>query len=196
MPHLTGVFEQFPNLDKISPQNIVSWLRINIDEHTLINFLGNRILYPQTVALSKSELEIDLAILREAIRQKPALVYEPQANKLYIPELFIQRFPPLPRLAGIIIEAINPKGVIQIYTKDKNKVKRAGSLISPLDINKITGDKKKVKIVVNGVEGTLNPGTLSISQIGAPQVKIIIANKDYTVSGGELGVIIDLRVKN
>ncbi len=196
MPHLSGVFEQFPDLDKVSPQNLLIWLRIKVDEHALINMLGNRILYPQTIAINKSELEIDMAILREGMRQKPALVYEAQTNKLYIPEAFLNRFPPLARLAGVIIEAINPKGVIQILLKGQNKVKLIGSLISPAEAEKLSGDKAKIKINVDGVEGTLNPKTLSISQIEAPQVKIKIEDKDYTVAGGELGVIIDMRTSS
>lgn len=194
MPHLSGVFEQFPDLDKVSPQNLSSWLRIKIDKHDLVNILGNRILYPQTISINKSELEMDLAILREGLKQKPALVYEAQTNKLYIPETFLARLPPLARLAGVIIEAINPKGVIQIFLRGQNKVKLIGSLISPPDVEKLVSDKPKVRINVDGVEGTLNPGSLSISQIEAPQIKIKIEDKDYTVSGGELGVIIDMRV--
>lgn len=195
MPHLTGVFEQFPDLDKVPGQNLLSWMQVKVDKHALVNILGNRILYPQTIAINKSEMEIDLAILREAVKQKPALVYEPQTNKLYIPELFLQRFPPPVRLAGVIIEAISPKGLIQIYLKSK-KAKLIGSLISPVDVNKLVSEQKKVKIVVDGVEGTLNPDTLSISRITDSQVKIKIGNKDYIVSGGELGVIIDLRINS
>lgn len=195
MPHLTGVFEQFPDLDKVLAQNLLSWMQVKIDKHSLVNILGNRILYPQTIAVNKSELEIDLAILREAVKQKPALVYEPQTNRLYIPELFLQRFPPLVRLAGVIIEAISPKGLIQIYLKSK-KAKLIGSLISPIDVNKLVSEQRQVKIVVDGVEGTLNPNTLSISRITDSQVKIKISNKDYIVSGGELGVIIDLRINS
>ncbi|MBI2593387.1 hypothetical protein HYW44_01985 [Candidatus Daviesbacteria bacterium] len=196
MPHLSGVFEQFPNLDKVSSLNLSAWLHIQVDKHNLANILGNRIIYPQTVALTKSDLEIDLAILREALKQRPALVYEPQTNKIYIPELFLQRFPPLTRLAGVIIEAINPKGVIQIYLKDKTQVKLLGSLISPPNVSKLVKDKGKIKIVVMGVEGTLSPNTLSISRIVAPQIKMKIENTSYSVPGGELGVVIDLRVKS
>lgn len=196
MPHLSGVFEQFPDLDKVSPLDLSAWLHIRVDEHNLANILGNRIIYPQTVSVTKLDLEIDLAILRVALKQRPALVYEPQTSKIYIPELFLSRFPPLTRLAGVITEAINPTGVIQIYIKDKNKVKLVGTLISPPDIAKIGKDKEKIKIIVDGVEGTLAPNSFSISQISAPQIKIKIENTQYTVSGGELGVIIDLRVKS
>lgn len=196
MPHLTGVFDQFSDLDKVSPENLSAWTRVKIDKHDLVNILGNRILYPQTISINKTEIELDLGILREGLKQRPALVYEAQTNKLYIPEMFLARFPPLSRLAGVIIEAINPKGVIQIFLRGQSKVKLIGTLISPPDLEKLVEGKSKIRISVDGVEGMLNPNTLSISQIEAPQVKIKIEDKEYTVSGGELGVIIDIRTNS
>lgn len=193
MSHLTGVFDQFPELDKVLPQNLLQWLSVKEDLHFLANFLGNRVLYPQTIPLNKQELEIDFAILREAIKQKPMLFYEPQANKILIPEQFLQRFPPLSKLAGAVIEAINPKGVIQIFVKSQKKLELVGSLISPMDY-KLDVKESKAKIIVEGVETILNLNTLYISQTTSPEVKIKIGEADYKASGGKLGVIIDLRV--
>lgn len=194
MPHLSGVFEEFPDLDKVSPLQIVSWLKNKSEMHTLANFFGNRLLYPQTIALNQSEIDIDLAILREAIKQKPASVSDFQINKLYIPQDYVYRFPPLPRLAGALIEAINPKGIYQIYIKNKNQLKLVGTLISPADIEKLALDKKEINVAVNGIEGKLRVNTISISQIKSSEVRIVIGSNDYKVNGGELGVIIDLRV--
>lgn len=194
MPHLTGVFEQFSELDKVLPLNLAQWLNVKQDIHSLSNILGNRIIYPQTIALSKSELEVDFAILREAVKQRPMLFYEPQINRLLIPELFAQRFPPLTRLAGAIIEAINPKGVIQIYIKDKKGLTLVGSLISLVDTKNLKTENSKTKIIVEGVQTELNLDTLYIAQILLPEVKIKIGNTDIKAHGGKLGVIIDLRV--
>lgn len=196
MPHLTGVFEEFPDLDKVTPGEISSWLRSKPETHVLVNFFGNRLLYPQTIATNHEELEIDFAILREGIKQKPDLVYDAKGNKVFLPQLFLDRFPSLPRLAGAIIEALNPKGEVQIYIKDKSTVKIAGTLISPTDIEQLSKDKKTVKIEVNGVLSTLNINTLSISPINQAEVKIKIGDKSYKVIGGVLGIIIDLRLKS
>ncbi len=196
MPHLTGVFEEFPELDKVTIAQIASWLTNKPENHTLSNFFGNRLLYPQTVAVNELDLEIDLAILREAIKQKPAIVSEPQKNKLFIPENMVTRFPPLSRLAGVLIEALSPKGISQIYIKDRNQVKLVGTLVSPSDLSKILKDKKIVKVLVDGVESRLNVDTISISPIASPEVKIKIEDTEYKVFGGELGVIIDLRLSS
>lgn len=194
MPHLTGVFEEFPDLDKVTIAQIASWLVNKPEKHTLSNFFGNRLLYPQTVAVNELDMEIDLAILREAIRQKPAIVSEPQRNKLYIPENMVTRFPPLSRLAGVLIESLSPKGINQIYIKNRNQVKLVGTLVSPPDLSNIVKDKKVVKVLVDGVESRLNINTISISPITSPEVKIKIEDEEYKVYGGELGVIIDLRL--
>lgn len=193
MPHLTGVFEEFPDLDKVSSQDLSVWIKGKADPDSLMNFLGNRILYPQTIPLSKSELEIDLAILRQAVKLKPALVYDPQRNKLFLPLSFIQRFPNITRLAGVIIEAISPKGVNQIYIKDKNQVKLVGSAISPVDPTKLPNDNQKVKVSINGTQSTLRLNTLSVFQTGAANINVSIGNQDTKVSGGDIGIIIDLR---
>lgn len=194
MPHLTGVFEEFPDLDKVTVVQIASWLVNKPENHTLSNYFGNRLLYPQTVAVNELDMEIDLAILREAIRQKPAIVSEPQRNKLYIPENMVTRFPPLSRLAGVLIESLSPKGINQIYIKNRNQVKLVGTLVSPQDLSNIVKDKKVVKVLVDGVESRLNINTISISPITSPEVKIKIEDEEYKVYGGELGVIIDLRL--
>ena len=196
MPHLTGVFEEFPDLDKVTPGEISSWLRSKPETHVLVNFFGNRLLYPQTIALNPIESEIDFAILREGIKQKPGLVYDAQSNKIFIPQSFLNRFPPLTRLVGAVIEALSPKGEIQIYIKDKTTVKIAGTLISPTDIDQLAKDAKSLKIEVNGVESILNFNTLSISPINRPEIVVKIGNKSYKVIGGELGIIIDLRLKS
>lgn len=195
MPHLTGFFAEFPDLDKVAPEDLASWLKNKPESHTLVNFFGNRLLYPQTIAQNPEELEIDFAILREAVKQKPDLVYDPKNAKLYLPQLFLERFPPLSRLAGAIIEALNPGGVTQIYIKDKAVVKIAGTLISPPDVEKLPQDKNGIKIEVNGVAGNLKLDTLSISNIPQLEVNVKIGDKNYNVAGGILGVIIDLRRK-
>lgn len=195
MPHLTGVFEEFPDLEKTPPAKIAAWIKTKLDSHFLTNFLGNRLLYPQTIPINEEELEIDLAILREGIKLKPTLVLDFQTNKLVFPQSLTERFPPLTRLAGAVIESLAVSGVSQIYIKDKTKLKLVGTLISPPDINKIFEKENAVKVIVDGIESVLNVNTISVSEIASPEVIIKIADTEYKVPGGELGVVIDLRKK-
>lgn len=196
MPHLTGSFAEFPDLDKIPPGDIAGWLKNKPESHVLINFFGNRLLYPQTIAQNQKDLEIDFAILREALKQRPDTVYDPKSSRILLPESYIDRFPPLARLAGAVVEALNPKGITQIYIKDNKTVKLAGTVIRPLEIEDLAKTGSSVRFEVSGVAGVLKLNSLNISQIDGTGQKIKIAEKEYIVSGGILGVIIDLRINS
>ncbi len=63
------MFDSFDNLDQIAVEDIARWLKAAPNEVALENYLANKILYPQTLPLTKTDLELDLAILREALRQ-------------------------------------------------------------------------------------------------------------------------------
>lgn len=65
----SGLFDSFDNLDQIATFDIARWLKTAPNETVLENYLANKILYPQTLPLTRADLELDLAILREALRQ-------------------------------------------------------------------------------------------------------------------------------
>lgn len=68
MPKLSGLFDSFDNLDQIAVENIVRWLKPPPEPGNIENYLAQRILYPQTVPITETEMKVDLAILREALR--------------------------------------------------------------------------------------------------------------------------------
>lgn len=194
MPHLSGVFDQFPDLDKTSPEEISAWLKSKPEIHFLINFLGNRIFYPQTVPITQKEMEIDLAILRRGIKLKPSLVFEPQTNKIVIPKLLVDRFPPLSSLVKTIIESINPKGIHLISIKEKSQVSIVGSVISPLSPQKLSSDEKTVILTIGEIKKPLRLSAISLIGLSAPENKILLGDEEFKVAGGALGVLVDLRL--
>lgn len=68
MSATTGFFDSFDNLDQIAVSDITRWLKVVPNETAVENYLANKILYPQTLSLTKADFELDLAILREALR--------------------------------------------------------------------------------------------------------------------------------
>lgn len=202
MPHLSGVFDEFPDLDKVSTEEIASGLKKKLEVHALNNFFGNRLLYPQAVSLNMEDLQIDLAILRQAIKLKPSLVYEPQANRIVIPIRFIERFPVLEWLIQAVIEGINPKGEHLIYIKNQNQGEGKpvwqliGSVVSPLNPQKLSSDEKTVSYKSIESEKSLLLGQLNIIKSQAKELKITLGNEEFTVAGGEAGIFIDLRKGN
>src|SRR3990167_9440024 len=112
MPKLTGLFSSFDDLDQISPEAIASWLKPAPELTSLENYLANKILYPQAVPLTKHDMQIDLAILREALRMNGPKPGEQKSNallggnpflnitlrKILIPERFLDFVPDLASL--------------------------------------------------------------------------------------------------
>lgn len=194
MPHLSGVFDEFADLDKVPIDEISTWLNIKPEIHFLINFLGNRILYPQVVPLTSKDLEVDLAILRAAIKLKPSMVYEPQTNRILIPKLLSDRFPKIKDLVKVIIEGINPKGVHNIFRKSDKEYQLVGSVISPLSPQKLSKDERTVIFTGLAIQKALPLNAVSILDTPAPEAKINLGGEEYSAAGGEAGIFIDLRM--
>lgn len=194
MPHLSGVFDEFGDLDKVSIEEIEKWLSAKMEEHAVTNFLGNRILYPQTIPLTHEELDVDLSILREAIKLKPSLVYEPQSNKIVIPRAFIERFPPASKVARAVIEGLEPKGLHNIFIRDKGTQSLIGSVISPLNPQKLSTDEKTVMFTGLAIRKALPLNAVSFIPTPSRDVKIMLGNEEFRLSGGDAGIIIDLRL--
>ncbi len=121
MSKLTGIFEYFPDVDQIPVESIQRWLKSPLPPISLQNAIANRLLYPQTLPVSKEDLELDLAILREAIRGN---IHYFIANKqLIIPSQFLGRIPDLSQVVMAFIDAYKysnfPKQhIIPIVLKD------------------------------------------------------------------------------
>lgn len=193
MPHLSGVFDEFPDLDKASFEEIASGLSFKVDKHFLVNYLGNRILYPQLIPITPQELEIDLAILRVGVRLKPGLFFEPQTNRILISKIYEDRFANLLLLVKAIVEGVNPKGVHMVFIKENSNMTLAGSVVSPINAQKLSEDGKTVKFTGLGIERMLPLETITIMQTPVKSAKIKLKDEEYDVAGGRLGILIDLR---
>lgn len=110
---LTGIFDEFSDLDKITPEDVIRWLKPKPDYLYVENLLANRIYYPQVVPLTRQELIVDLAILREALIKNPKFLKK-SAKRLIIPERFIARFPNLNELAKAFMDSYKITGPLEI----------------------------------------------------------------------------------
>lgn len=202
MSKLSGIFESFPNLDQLPLEKILSNLKAPPNEISLENFLANRILYPQAVPVSKEDLDLDLAIVREALKDLPEKkFYDKQNKKIFIPENFLTRFPDIKKLALCFVEGFKPQDIAQFLIVRSNGKEPLGSFI-PL---KFENKKGKVDLDVEGVKFTLNAGKLV--QVPCPpahchiQFKasgVRLFNKSegvFEAVGGSLGLLIDGREK-
>ncbi len=129
MSKLLGVFDLFEDLDKISEQEIITLLHTKVDRHNLENYLGNRIIYSQTVAMNKLELEIDFIILTLALKKHPEKFFKKAQNQIFIPHLIIPRFPPLPKLVSAFIDNLDIEELTQIWIQQINGAMLVGSIL-------------------------------------------------------------------
>lgn len=201
MPKLSGVFSLFKNLEKIAPQSLNHWLKLNENPYYLYNFIGNRILYSEVVPLSPRELDIDFAILKEAVRLNKQLFYpdsgvqnQPGDKKIIIPEEFVNRFPPLERLGAGMVEAIAPSGIVSVYIKTTSasgkNLELVGSVITPT----LLSTEGEPQILINNNPVKVNLGTMVVFPFEDRHLRVKIDSLDeILVSGGKLGLIIDLR---
>lgn len=199
MSHLSGVFDQFPGLERTAPEILKAWLGQEFDSNFLTNFLGNRVLYPHAIPLTKKEQQIDLAILSAGIRSRPSLVFQPQTNKIVIPRAIAERFPVMDEMVKAIIEGISPKGVHFIYIKgatgDRDKaMKIVGSVISPLNPQKLSQDEKTVLFTTGNTRLALPLNAISIVKLSLSETKVVLGTEEFKAIGGDTGFIIDLRL--
>src|SRR3989344_9569891 len=116
MPIQAGLFDSFDNLDTISAESLIPWLKPVPELKRIENYLANKILYPQTIAQTEFEMQMDLAILREALKmnapkgKNAMLGGNPFVNttlrKLMMPAKFLNFLPDLPTLAAVFIDAL------------------------------------------------------------------------------------------
>lgn len=220
MPRLPGLFNNFDDLDQITPEKIASWLKSVPEYKILENYLANKILYPQTHAVTEFDMQVDLAILREALRnntpgkeprEPDSLLegnpfYNPTMRKILIPADFLNFVPGLLSLVQVFIDAFSLK------RKDKDYFQDLWTIILTDDIDEVVGSiliprfagsggvidfeiqNKKYKIQQGKL--TLIPCSKSRCEIAYKLEKGKLLGKQenaFEVYGGKLGIVVDGR---
>ena len=118
MPKLTGIFASFPDLERIPPEDIARWLKPNPGLELIGNYLGNRLLYPETIPVTQTDLAVELAILREVVRRHPEKFQTP--GKIFISNQLAERIGSLLDLTLALIDVLQPKGTVEILLEGKS----------------------------------------------------------------------------
>lgn len=215
-----GLFDSFDNLDLINPESVAAWLKNPPPSLQLENYLANRILYPQTIPVTALDMQLDLAILREALK-----INGPRANnetnallgdnpflnvmlrKILIPAKFLQSVPDLANLAWAFIDALllNRKKAdwfqdiwTIVLTDDSDEI--VGSAILPqfngkngvLELN--VSAERKFKLVQGGLAVVPCPKQRCRIEYKLRSGRILGKAEDAVeVYGGKLGLLVDGR---
>lgn len=206
MPSQFALFDSFNNLDQISAEAIGSWLKNPPQVNYLQNYLANKILYPETLPQTASDMQIELAILREALKVNTDYFLNIMLRKVLIPAKFLNCVPDLISLSWAFIDALllhrKKDDFFQdvwtiVLTDDSDEV--VGSLILPqfdvsngsLEIN-VLGKKYQVR---KGLTAVL-PCPKDRCEIGYRLQHGQILDKTEStieISGGRVGLLIDGR---
>lgn len=198
MPKVSGVFEIFENLESILYEDIARWITPAPSQAVLENYLANKIIYPQAIPVTQTEQNMDLAILREALRKNP-IFYKPNQKKIFIPVNFLQITPDVKKMVSIFIDAYKPSGLVTFVLTSRMKDEVLGSLV--------TVDCKEGDTLYFDLEGKnfkVKPGSLIIlpcpkdhCHVSFKSSKSTIFGKNellFEIPGGNLGLVVDGRI--
>lgn len=221
MAKLSGLFDTFDNLDQIAAEDIIKWLKPAPQTVQVENYLANKILYPQTLPVTKEDMQLDLAILREVLKingPKSKIISEgnmlgnnPFLNvtlrKIIIPQKFLQFIPDLVTIVWAFVDGLLLNRRKEDFFRDLWTVvvsddtdQIIGSLILPQFQNQLS----RFNLSFGGKNFVIRPGSLTV--LPCPFESCELAFK-FTggkfmgreenvleVYGGNLGLMIDGRI--
>lgn len=200
MSKLSGIYDYFPGLDKISVEKVKLLIKRHDDPRILENKLANYLLYPQTIPETTTESLFILAVVKEALTLFPQNFYNPSLKRIYIPERFFHIFPNLQNLAWAFISAFDLSGIITLWLKkDEMGAKSLGTYIKP-EIKEKSGliyisvKNKKYQVKIGSViiiSCEHNKADIKFNSTTAT----LLGKKELTTEavGGKLGFIVDAR---
>ncbi len=166
---------------------------------SLENFIGNRVLYPQTISASFEDMEIDFAILKESIRRDPGLFFNSISKKIILPSDFISRFPPVSKLITVVVQVLVLPGVTMVYIKKNISIILVGSIINIRKLpifSKLIKDQVLIDLMVGDIATKARLNEIIILPLKEHHIKVKISNsEEIFVAGGELGLVLDLRLE-
>lgn len=190
MPKLLGLYDQFKDIDKISGEDVLKWLSGKRELHLVENFIGNRILYPQTLPVTKEDLNLDLALLKEIVKRNPTYFYDATSKKIVLTAEIIARFGNFSNLIIALMDCLNLEGLTYIYLKSLNDISLQGSVVSFAKFIK----EDPVTVGFNGTFTKFKLGQIIFKPFTDKHIRIVVDGmQELVASGGNLGLIIDLR---
>ncbi len=209
MPESVGLFDSFENLDQIGVDSLIPWLKNPPSAIQMENYLANKVLYPNTLPLTKDDLKLDLVILREVL-SKIGPKSNPYLNislrKIIIPERFLHYVSDLAGLTwafvdGLLLNKRREEWYKDLWTVviDNNIEIIIGSILLP-DFGS-SADSMNISIL--GQDYQIAQGSLIIIPCQSTRCEVaykfsegkLLGKKDSAVEvyGGELGLMIDGR---
>ncbi len=216
---LPSLFDIFDNLDQISPEAITTWLKPVPDLNYLENYLANKVLYPEALPQTEYDMQIDLSILREAIKingpkgtpKINALLGDnPFLNitlrKILIPSKFLNFVPDLKVLVICFIDALLPDRKKSDFFQDLWTIvltDGAEEVVGSVLLPQFEAGSGSMRLNLQNKAYEIRPRNLTIIPCPSDRCEIAYklqggkllgkADSAVEVYGGKLGLIIDVR---
>lgn len=217
---MPGLFDSFDNLDRISAEALASWLKPVPQLTQIENYLANKILYPQALPVSRLEMQLDLAILREALRANGPQGSSQKINallgdnpflnitlrKILIPRRFLEFVPDLKSLVWVFVDALLLNRRREDWFQDLWTVVLTGEtdeIVGSVILPQFEKGKGLMKINVQGKSYGVQAGGLMVIPCPGLRCEIVYRIQDgrvldktdmaMEVYGGKLGLMIDGR---
>lgn len=213
MPKLGGIFNYLDGLAEMPLEGVARWLKSVPSKILLENFIGNRVLYPQTIPVSEYDMDVDMAIVRESLRlgkmkqiagQKTLI--DQTARRIYIPEDFVHRIPNLLQLIIFFVDAYilprqkkNISEDIWTVTLQGSSNKTIGTIVIPVFHN----NNGVAILSLNNKKYQIKKGIITILPCKTNRCHMDFKIADgkmlgvsegvIEVYGGDVGVIVDAR---
>lgn len=199
MARLTGIFEKFEDLNQTQVAQMSRFLKRPEQVKALENFAGNRILYPQTISATKSDLELDFILLSEIAKSNPGLFFNGVSRKIVLTAGFVNRFPPPSNLIIQLVLSIPLTGITTIFLKNSlGNQSVVGSIVNLKTFpgfDKLPKSNNALDVIVNGKVFKLNLGKIIILPDRQRHLRLKFNGlNEVFVSGGEIGLVLDLRI--
>ncbi|MDD5147713.1 MAG: hypothetical protein PHV63_04175 [Candidatus Daviesbacteria bacterium] len=215
----TGLFDSFDNLDQISVEAVSSWLKPAPQLTQLKNYLANKILYPRSLPLTKQDMQIDLAILCEALKMNApkgsqklnALLGDnPFLNitlrKILIPSKFLDFVPNLATLTTVFINALLFDRTREDWFQDIWTIVLVGisdEVVGSVILPQFEDKNALMRCQLLGKNYEIRPGGLTVLPCLKDRCEIryklhkgkILGKEESAIEiyGGKLGLVIDGR---
>ncbi|MFA5933400.1 MAG: hypothetical protein WCV81_04025 [Microgenomates group bacterium] len=201
MPKLSVLQDYFSKLEDIVVPDIQQWLGQNEVPIILENRIGNRMLYPQVIPQTPSDMDFDFAIIRKVIEANQTKFYNKNLKRIDIPEEFLQHFLDIKKLVIAFIDALILPGITTFWIKSVSFAPRnLGTLIRPENLKK--GDT--ITIGIGDKQYPISVGSLVVIPISKSRADMTFTSATATLIGkkilsieivtGQFGLIVDTRI--
>ena len=179
---LPSVLSQFTNLEQIDPKLVAAQSKLAFNLSQIENYVANKQLFPHTIPISISEMNVELAILSQVVKLNSNFFYNNNLKKIIIPEEFDDYYKGRDALIKAVCLGLDLSGVSQIVIRQNTNTNLSGSVVVRKTPN------KKVAVMISPNTYTQNVPATSLYTLNSSPCSATIDGEVFSLQGGSLGL--------